>query len=414
MKLLRAEDDASALVASAVGAVAAVAATDGQSVSVINGEKIEANFSALALDKVMPLVESGSLCSQLAAFMSERLDGLGWFVAFNKPELESALANGVEPARLALLAGVKPAAAIKLGLKAGVKVYGCSSLAEMAKIGKAKRQVLCDATASLDIVIVLDPLELPQLDQLSGMLEMAKCQGDRLVGISLQTTEEEVGADAFIKAVALSRLAFEALGDENCRGRVVLDMGHVKDEKKSEEWAALATAQLPAGQLGIQLAARMGDAITRDAVGLCVKVNTTKANEIIINESIYGAFSGLLAGTLHLEAPHTILAEARNSTQRGHNAATFDIFGSSGEDDDVIMSGTVVGGSVPCAGDWLLFPNVAWPHGLENASVHLSAAATPPSPWMTLEEDYSDISELEALFTLPDITEEALENMFNV
>jgi len=405
---------APALANTAVKAVTAATNDDGRSLTVIDGKKIKDNFSANAATfaKVTPLLEAGSLCSELAAFVTEHLDGLGWFVVFNKPELESALANGVEPARLALLAGFKPAAAIKLGLKNGVKVYGCGSVSEMEKIAKAKKQVAA-GIESLDIIIVLDPTELPSLDQLLQMLDMAKCRGDRVVGISLQSTED-VGNDAYTKAVAISRLAFEAF--DWGQQQVVFDLGEMKDGKESEDRAAQAGAQLRTlpTALRVQLAARVGQMIMKDAVGLAVKVTAVNRENkaAVVNESIYGAFSGLFTGQLELEPPHIVAGEHSQSPN-----ATYDIFGSSGEDSDVILVGTPIvglGRRRLSPGDWVIFPNLTWPHGPES-SVHLSSAsATPPSPWMTLKEDYSDISELEALFTLPDLTEEALENMFNV
>lgn len=413
---LQSHDDAVPAPDLVKAAVKAVAATsnEGDSKTVIDGEKIKDNFSAMAatFPKVTPLVKAGSLCSELAAFMTEHLDGLGWFVVFNKPELESALANGIEPARLALLAGFKPAAAIKLGLKSGIKTYGCGSVSEMSKIAKAKKQVGTSAgMESLDICIVLDPVELLPLDQLLQMLDMAGCQGDRVVGISLQSTED-VGDDAYAKAVALSRLAFEAF-EWGQQQQVVFDLGEMKDEKKGEERAAKVAAQLKQlpTAMRVKLAAQMGQVIMKDSVGLAVKViAVSKENEAaVVNESIYGAFSGLLAGQFELEPPLIVAGE--HSPAR--NAATYDIFGSSGENSDVILAGTPIVGlnGRLRAGDWVIFPNLTWPE----SSVHLSvASSSPPSPWMTLKEDYSDISELEALFTLPDLTEEALENMFNI
>merc|ERR1719391_95761 len=132
----------------------------------------------------------------------------------------------------------------------------------MAKIAKAKKQVVA-GSESLDIVIVLDPMELPLLDQVLQMLDMARCQGDRVIGISLQTTED-VSNDGYTKAVAISRLAFEAF--DWGQQKVVFDLGEMKDEKKSEERAAQAAAQLKhlPTAMRVQLVARMGQMIMKD------------------------------------------------------------------------------------------------------------------------------------------------------
>lgn len=382
-------------------AAAKVAAKAGPT-TVIDGDMVKANFKALseAMPDVMPLMDG--LCGQLASFMSEKLDGFGWFVAFNKPEVESALSSGVEPARLAFLAGAKPASAIKLGLRNGVKVFGCGSVNEMAKLAKAKGQGV-----ALDIVIVLDPTDLQPLAVLLQMVDMARAQGDRVVGVSLQTIEDHVTDDQFTKAVAISRLVFEAVGG-GCAGRLVFDMGQV--DEKSEDRAAAAAAQLSA--VGVKLAARAGATVTRDAVGLAVKVTAVKGSAAVVEESIYGAFSDLLAGGKKATDPHLVASPAAAASPPAASI-TYDIYGCTGEESDLIMTGARVGGlgDGPLRpGDWLVFPNVMSP---APTAVHLSSA-TPPSPWMTLEDDHSDISELEALFSLPDLTEEALESMFNV
>ena len=78
-------------------------------------------------------------------------------------------------------------------------------------------------------------------------------------------------------------------------------------------------------------------------------------------------------------------------------------------------------------GDWLLFPDVVAPTQSVLTAVSSSSHAagcprspvSPPSPWMTLDIANcgtmdNDISDLENLFSLPDLTEEALETMFNI
>ena len=96
-------------------AAAKVAAKAGPT-TVVDVDKVKANYKALteAIPDVMPLMDGS------ASLVTQMLEGFGWFVVFNKPELESALTSGVEPASLAFLAGAKPASAIKLGLRNGV------------------------------------------------------------------------------------------------------------------------------------------------------------------------------------------------------------------------------------------------------------------------------------------------------
>jgi len=369
-------------------AAAKVAAKAGPT-TVVDVDKVKANYKALteAIPDVMPLMDGS------ASLVTQMLEGFGWFVVFNKPELESALTSGVEPASLAFLAGAKPASAIKLGLRNGVRVFGCGSINEVAKLAKAK------GTLTLSIVIVIDPTDIQPLASLLQMVDIAKRQGDRVVGVSLQSTDD-VSDDQFTKSVAISRLMFEVIGEGG-----IFDMGQV--DEKSEERAAVAAAQLSA--VGVKLAARAGTAVTQDAVGLAVKVSAVKASAVVVEESIYGAFSGLLAGEKVTDQPHIVAAEPPSDEETANNIK-YDIYGCTGEDSDVIMMGANVG-RVLNRGDWLVFPNVMSP---TPTAVHLSTA-TPPSPWMTLDhDDIIDISDLEALFCCPDLTEEDMENMFNV
>jgi len=369
-------------------AAAKVAAKAGPT-TVVDVDKVKANYKALteAIPDVMPLMDGS------ASLVTQMLEGFGWFVVFNKPELESTLTSGIEPASLAFLAGAKPASAIKLGLRNGVRVFGCGSINEVAKLAKAK------GTLTLSIVIVIDPTDIQPLASLLQIVDIAKRQGDRVVGVSLQSTDD-VSDDQFTKSVAISRLMFEVIGEGG-----IFDMGQV--DEKSEERAAVAAVQLSA--VGVKLAARAGTAVTQDAVGLAVKVSAVKASAVVVEESIYGAFSGLLAGEKVTDQPHIVAAEPPSDEETANNIK-YDIYGCTGEDSDVIMMGANVG-RVLNRGDWLVFPNVMSP---TPTAVHLSTA-TPPSPWMTLDhDDIIDISDLEALFCCPDLTEEDMENMFNV
>jgi len=396
--------------------------------NIIDGAKLVDNYCNLKSTGLTPLIKAVDMAGEMGNLLADQVEEAP-FLVFNKPGMVSALDQGIDPAKMAFIAGVKPVPAIKYGLKRGLRVFGGGSVADIDKIGKAKLTAgLCDTI--LDLVLVLDPTDLPSYDTAMQMVEMTYEQGDKLAGISVQSTEPFCN-ESFAKTVALSRLVIEASAQKNLlqgnEKRIIFDIGEVGlNEMNDVKRGEIARKQLTG--TGVQLACQASAMVTKGAVGVAVKVTAVQRHAVIVNESIYGAFSGLLVGNLKLEQPQLVRESVPNDNNR-QSGVRYEVLGCSGAD-DVIFQETEIGG-LPFGqglqiGDWLLFPDVLTPTQSALTAVSSSSHAgyprspvSPPSPWMTLDVSNcgtldDDISDLENLFSLPDLTEEALETMFNI
>lgn len=406
------------------------AASGHDCLNIIDGAKLVDNYCSLKSTGLTPLIKAVDMAGEMGNLLADQVEEAP-FLVFNKPEIVSALDLGIDPAKLAFIAGVKPAPAIKYGLKRGLRVFGGGSVADIDKIGKAKLTTgLSDTT--LDLVLVFDPTDLPSYDTAMQMVGMTYEQGDKLAGISVQSTEPFCD-ESFAKTVALSRLVIEASAQKNLlqgnEKRIIFDIGEVDlNEKNYVKRGEIARKQLTG--TGVKLACQASAMVTKGAVGVAVKVTAVQRHAVIVNESIYGAFSGLLVGNLKLQQPQLVRAGVQKYDNK-QSGVRYEVLGCSGADDDVIFQETEIGG-LPFGqglrlGDWLLFPDVVAPTQSVLTAVSSSSHAagcprspvSPPSPWMTLDISNcgtldNDISDLENLFSLPDLTEEALETMFNI
>ena len=306
--------------------------------------------------------------------------GVTRFSAKNKLELDQAIKAGLRGDQLMFLSPLKPASQMKFALVHGVSTIGCGSVNEVAKAVKVREQI--GAESALKIVVMLNVSNLATFESLASILEEKQVD---VIGVSLHGEAEDMAA--FSKAVAMARLLFEYGCQIGCNMEV-LDIGKLMSGEK-EQLEAVAS-QFKA-QSGVQTLAHVSHNVTLNAYGLVVQIQAVSQDRsyLIVNDSIYGAFSGVLAGD-QVQDPHLV-----SGTSKGRCT----VLGCSGDDVDIIVTDVDVLGE---AGDCLVFPNV-W----SGTSLRLA------TPW-TEPETASDIAELDDLYALPDLSEEVLEMMFKI
>ena len=88
-----------------------------------------------------------------------------------------------------------------------------------------------------------------------------------------------------------------------------------------------------------QLTCQASAMVTKGAVGVAVKMTAVQRHAVIVNESIYGAFSGLLVGDLKLQQPQ-LVREGVQKYDNKQSGVRYEVLGCSGADDDVIFQGS--------------------------------------------------------------------------
>jgi len=387
-----------------------------EAMAVIDAAQIKANYEDFTktfpdVKAIIGLESCGNGGHDLAAFLRDL--GVGIFSVNNKADIEKMDGSLIiDPAQVAFLNPCKPASQIKYALGQGLKVIGCGSKAEVDKVTKAKRQAK-GLTDAIKIILMIDVGRPQPLEELALVLKAARDQGHEAVGVSLYE-EERASLEAFTKAVALARLLFEEEGGE---GMKVLDLGKLTDEEEDRKRAAVAASQLIGKNK--QLMARAADTIIscKSAVGTLVPIQAVKHSHnekslLVIKESIYGAFNRILAGQGEPDGdPVLIRKKGGESSKKINRFVRCDVVGCSGEDCDVIKTEAEVEGEAEI-GDWLLFPNL-----LAGSNIHVAFPMTSSSydvigtSCVTCDVN---MAQLESLYSLPDLTEESLEFMFDI
>jgi len=391
-----------------------------KAVAVVDGAKIKANYDGFneRFSNIKAIVDFDACGSgeniDLVAFLRDL--GVGLFSVKNKLEIERAVAAGVSPVEMAFLNPCKPASQIKYALNQGLHIIGCSSKVEVDKINKAKRQ--SGRGKAVKVILMIDPQDPQPLEELRSIIKAVREGQDDLVGISLYG--EKGSLAAFTKAVAISRLLMEEVGGPEGTA-MVFDLGQLDEEEEdyaAARVAAVARAQLMYCHGGIQLMAHCAGQLLRSAVATAVPIihcvhssRRGAQTQLVVNESIYGAFNRVMIGE---EIENPVLIKGRNNgggfdNMSGSTGFTYDVIGCSGDDIDVIKKSAQCTAAAR-AGDWLLFPNL-----FSGSSVHVALPAAAPSNESSTHQWIADnVAELEDLFSLPDLTEENLEFMFNI
>jgi len=374
-----------------------------------NEDQLVANCAKMAqtYPKIQPYFD---VSCNLCPWLLETLASLDIkFACQNKIEIQHVLKNEINPKNLIFANPIKISSHIKAALahKADLMVF--DSFNELKKIQKN------GAGAKLLLALHV-PVGNPERDRLwLELLNEAKDLGLDVVGVSLQKTSEEKGCNSkgyFNKMMALAKMAFtigRSLGHE----MKILDVGLMTFLDK-ETFEQSLTKHF--GGLQPELIGHLGSDFIENVFSVSAKIIGKRTGyegqkSLIINEGIYNSFGRLL-----VDENYTIGdVKSLKSVQKGLHHALVDIFGSSGDDMDVIAQDLELDHDVE-ENDWIFFPKMgAYSIGISTEVTSLKLPSKFGNFWLFCTENDLENEDLENLPNLSlDVTipDESLEVIF--
>lgn len=322
------------------------------------------------------------------------------FAANSKAEIQHLAGLGINPANISFAASVKVASAIKTATAFGVQFIAFDNFNELKKVkkvvksGGAKLLLALEEDAAFTAFAGYPDREQPWLE----LLNEAKDLGLDVVGVSIGGKAS--GKGHFNKMMALAKMAF-SVGQSMGHDMKIVDVGLMHDLDQGELDEAI---DKHFRGLSYDLIGHLGSEFIENVFSCGAKVIGKRVGyegqrSLIINDGIYNSFGRLMVDdNYNINDVKSLLPSNAPPTQ----SVVADIYGSSGDDIDVIVQDLELDHDVD-ENEWLFFPNMgAFSFSL---STHVNSCQLPSkfgnfwlfAPDTTANEEIENLDNLSSL-----------------
>jgi len=276
------------------------------------------------------------------------------FSCQSRPEFQHVLALDIHPSDIYFSNTTKVSSHMKAAMVRGVDLMIFNSLHELTKIQKVapKARLILSLESSGNAGNNVEKAEGWQ-----DLLLAAKDFGLQVVGVAL--TRNNNNQDQFCKLIAWTRMVI-AIGRSMGHDMSIVDIGPLDHNGVDPEQIQTIIKQ-NLTDLDVHLQGHVGTAFIENVFSCIVKVIGKRASQdrstLIINDGIFNSFGRLLID--HQFIPDSITSLSSSNTQGvcKKEEVKIDIFGSSGDDMDIIVQEQILDFNVE-EEDWLLFSNM--------------------------------------------------------
>lgn len=273
------------------------------------------------------------------------------FACQSKVELQHVLAQGIEASSLYFASPTKVASHMKFASSNKIPLMSFGSFNELKKIQKA-------APDTGLLLPLQTPTGHPETDrQWLDLLNAAKDLGLNVMGVSFDGDMLHQGH--FNKMMALTRMAF-SIGHSLGHSMKIVNVGNALDILDKDVFGRTVRQHLD-GLPDFQIMAHFGVSFIENVFSCGAKVIGKRVaayqqqNTLVINDGIFSSFRRSLVDEKHTCDNTAVMT--LNSKNREETDFVFDVFGSSGDDLDVVAQDLVLGHNVE-EEDWLFFANM--------------------------------------------------------
>jgi diaminopimelate decarboxylase len=238
---------------------------------------------------------------------------------------------------------------MKAAMARGVDLMIFNSLHELNKIQKSapKARLILSLESSGNV---------EKAEGWQDLLLAARDFGLQVVGVALTRNNNQ--ADQFCKLIAWTRMVI-AIGRSMGHDMSIVDIGPLDHPGADPEQIQTIIKQ-NLNDLDVHLQGHVGTAFIENVFSCIVKVIGKRAGQdrstLIINDGIFNSFGRLLID--HQFIPDSITSlSSSNRQEMCKEEVKIDIFGSSGDDMDIIVQEQILNFNVE-EEDWLLFSNM--------------------------------------------------------
>lgn len=272
------------------------------------------------------------------------------FSCQSRPEFQHVLALDIHPTDIYFSNTTKVSSHMKAAMARSVDLMIFNSLHELNKIQKSapKARLILSSESSGNV---------EKAEGWQDLLLAARDFGLQVVGVAL-TRNNNNQADQFCKLIAWTRMVI-AIGRSMGHDMSIVDIGPLDHPGADPEQIQTIIKQ-NLNDLDVHLQGHVGTAFIENVFSCIVKVIGKRAGQdrstLIINDGIFNSFGRLLID--HQFIPDSITSLSSSNRQAMcKEEVKIDIFGSSGDDMDIIVQEQILNFNVE-EEDWLLFSNM--------------------------------------------------------
>lgn len=292
------------------------------------------------------------------------------FSCQSKAEIHHVLKQDIDSSKIFFAGQAKVGSHIKFANASKVPLMSFRSFGELKKFQTAE----VNAT---DLLLALQlPTGNPETDrQWLDLLNAAKDMGFNVVGVSFETAPTKVH---FNKMMALTKMAF-AIGQSLGHSMKIVDVGLMNSSLSNSQEEFEKAVKKHLKSLDHELIGHLGASFIENVFTCGAKIIGKRVgsyqNALVINDGIFNSFTRLRFDeefTLDDIRPLKAKRNACKSMLSNNEKNAFDLYGSSGDDMDILAQDFVLDEDVD-EEDWLFFPMMgAFSYSMQSSMVSVT------------------------------------------
>jgi len=299
------------------------------------------------------------------------------FSCQSKAEIHHVLKQDIDSSKIFFAGQAKVGSHIKFANASKVPLMSFRSFGELKKFQTA------EVNAGTDLLLALQlPTGNPETDrQWLDLLNAAKDMGFNVVGVSFTETTAPATTKAvhFNKMMALTKMAF-AIGQSLGHSMKVVDVGLMNSSLSNGQEEFEEAVEKHLNGLDIDIIGHLGASFIENVFTCGAKIIGKRVgsyqNALVINDGIFNSFTRLrFDDEFNLDDIRPLKANRNKSmlsNKKKDKKISFDLYGSSGDDMDILAQDFVLDQDVD-EEDWLFFPMMgAFSYSMQSSMVSVT------------------------------------------
>jgi len=295
------------------------------------------------------------------------------FSCQSKAEIHHVLKQDIDSSKIFFAGQAKVGSHIKFANASKVPLMSFRNFGELKKFQTAE--------VNADLLLALQlPTGNPEMDrQWLDLLNAAKDMGLNVVGVSFAETTPAPTKAHFNKMMALTKMAF-AIGQSLGHSMKIVDVGSMNSSLSNgqEEFETAVKKHLKG--LDHELIGHLGTSFVENVFTCGAKIIGKRVgsyqNALVINDGIFNSFTRLrFDDDFSLDDIRPLKANRNNACKSmlsKKDKISFDLYGSSGDDMDILAQDFVLDQNVD-EEDWLFFPMMgAFSYSMQSSMVSVT------------------------------------------